>query len=248
LAGAPADGDIMTLGRAISERLPKKWRAAAWRWRHGGRLSIGSGSYVHPRAQVIGRDQVWIGANTCISEDCWLNVNDRQPGTIGIRIGSNCFIGRQNFFSSGSSIRIADYCLTTLGCRFICASHVVDDPRVPCLSSGTTHTDSISVGANCFFGAGATVLGNVSIGHGSVIGANALVVEDLAPFSMVVGSPARVVKRYSYARQAWLAPGELGSSDLDANPSDEVYLEALHASHPRVAIPWLAAGTDFGSL
>jgi acetyltransferase-like isoleucine patch superfamily enzyme len=229
--------------------MPRRWWLfAARQLRRGGKLAIGSGSFVHPRAQIIGRANVVIGANTCISEDCWLNVNHREHGSVGIAIGSNCFIGRHNFFSSGRSIRMADYCLTTIGCRFICASHIADNPRLPYISSGTTRDDSISIGANCFFGAAATVLGNVTIGHGSVIGANALVTSDVPPFSVVVGSPARVIKRYSYARNAWLDCRSTQAGDLDANPPEHLYLEALRAAEPAVRLPWLAAGNDFGSL
>lgn len=43
-------------------------------------------------------------------------------------------------------------------------------------------------------GCGACVLGHVVVGRGSVIGANAVVLDDVPPYSVVVGAPARVVK------------------------------------------------------
>jgi serine O-acetyltransferase len=42
-------------------------------------------------------------------------------------------------------------------------------------------------------GAGATVLGNITVGEGAKIGAGSIVLEDVAPFSTVVGNPARRV-------------------------------------------------------
>ena len=44
-------------------------------------------------------------------------------------------------------------------------------------------------------GCGACILGDVRVGHDSVIGANAVVIEDVPPYSLAVGVPARVVKR-----------------------------------------------------
>ncbi len=44
-------------------------------------------------------------------------------------------------------------------------------------------------------GCGVCVLGNVRIGHDCVIGANAVVLQDAPPWSVVAGIPARVVKR-----------------------------------------------------
>ncbi len=47
-----------------------------------------------------------------------------------------------------------------------------------------------TIGDNVMIGAGAKVLGSVTIGEGSVIGANAVVVHDAPPNSLLVGVPA----------------------------------------------------------
>lgn len=46
----------------------------------------------------------------------------------------------------------------------------------------------------CYIGAGARILGPIRVGAGSVVGANAVVIEDVPPCSVVVGVPARVVR------------------------------------------------------
>lgn len=43
-------------------------------------------------------------------------------------------------------------------------------------------------------GVGVAILGNVTVGRGSVIGANAVVTKDVAPRSVAVGIPAKVIK------------------------------------------------------
>ena len=47
------------------------------------------------------------------------------------------------------------------------------------------------IGRNVHIGTGAKVIGPVTVGAGASIGANAVVVDDIAPDSTVVGSPAR---------------------------------------------------------
>ncbi|MES3023183.1 MAG: DapH/DapD/GlmU-related protein [Pseudomonadota bacterium] len=212
------------------------------------RLALGAGSYLGRGVQILGRAHVRIGSNSVIGAGSWLNVNHRGAGAMSIVVGDNCFIGRDNFFSSGRQIVIGDYCLTTVGCRFICSTHVADNPRLPVLATGTTAGDAIAVGANCFFGAGATVMGAVSIGHGSVVGAGSLVLADIAPFSIAVGNPARVIKRFSFSRDAWLAADAVGEADLAANPSEEQYLAMLRAAAPQLPMPWIAAGAEMGSF
>lgn len=51
-----------------------------------------------------------------------------------------------------------------------------------------------SIGDDVVIGAGAKVLGPIEIGKGAKIGANAVVLKDVAPYTTVVGIPAREVK------------------------------------------------------
>lgn len=217
-------------------------------FRSKGTLKIGRRSYVHPTVQILGLSNVSIGDNTCIGEHSWLNVNHRNDKQTAIDIGSNCFVGRGNFFSSGNKISIGDYCLTTIGCKFICSTHFIDNPLLPYITTGTTSDESIRVGPNCFFGSGSTVLGNITIGHGSVIGANAVVLKDVPAFSIVVGNPAKIVRRYSFSKQLWCKSTSITEEDICENPDEQTYLEILRREHPTVAMPWIAAGANLGNL
>jgi acetyltransferase-like isoleucine patch superfamily enzyme len=210
--------------------------------------SKGSDVYLHPSVQMLGAQNVAIGNNSCISEQTWLNVNHRNQGEIAIKIGDNCFIGRRNFFSSGKEIEIGHYVLTTIDCKFVCSSHITDNPLVPYITSGTTSDETIRVGANCFFGTNSMVLGNVSVGHGSVIGANSLVTRDIPPFSMVIGNPAKVLRRYSFTKKEWIDSDNLTDEDLRENPNEDIYLNMLRRTRPKISMPIIAAGSDLGNL
>ncbi len=64
---------------------------------------------------------------------------------------------------------------------------------------GGTNLDKVkrhpTIECNVVIGAGAKVLGNILIGRGSRIGANSVVIENVPPFSTVVGIPGRVIPR-----------------------------------------------------
>ena len=49
----------------------------------------------------------------------------------------------------------------------------------------------------CHIHTAATVINRIEIGHGAVIGAGAVVVKNIAPHSMAVGVPARVIKTWA---------------------------------------------------
>jgi maltose O-acetyltransferase len=52
----------------------------------------------------------------------------------------------------------------------------------------------ITIGDNVWLGGGVIVLPGVTIGADAVVGAGAVVTKDLAPGSVAVGNPARVIR------------------------------------------------------
>lgn len=52
----------------------------------------------------------------------------------------------------------------------------------------------ITIGNDVFIGANVTVLDGVTISDGAIIGAGAVVVNDIPPYAIAVGVPARIVK------------------------------------------------------
>ncbi len=60
------------------------------------------------------------------------------------------------------------------------------------LKEGVITGPTICAGVS--IGTGAKVLGPITIGKGAIVGANAVVVDDVAPNTIVVGVPARVVR------------------------------------------------------
>lgn len=73
-------------------------------------------------------------------------------------------------------------------------NHIFSDPNIPFKEQGVT-TKGIVIEDDCCLGTGVRVLDGVTIGKGSVIGAGSVVTKDIAPYSVAVGVPARVIKK-----------------------------------------------------
>jgi acetyltransferase-like isoleucine patch superfamily enzyme len=209
---------------------------------------IGRRTYIDKTVHITGWKYISIGDYSVVSEHTWINVNQRFPNHRHIIIGSNCYIGRRNIFSSGNQIIIGDYFMSGVECKLLGADHIFDDPCRPYISTGVTSDKSIKIGTNVWLGAGVIVIGNITIGSGSVIGAGTLINKDVPPFSLVIGNPGRIIKRYSFTEKKWLPIGEF-SSDLELNlPDEKVFCEKLRRIYHRVDIPLQAASKRRGDL
>lgn len=62
----------------------------------------------------------------------------------------------------------------------------------------------VIIGDNVWLGESVCVLPGVTIGEGSIIGALSVVTKTIPPFSIAVGSPARVVKQYDFKTNKWV--------------------------------------------
>lgn len=60
---------------------------------------------------------------------------------------------------------------------------------------GANLAGCVEVGRYSMIGTGAVVLPRVKIGESSIVGAGAVVIEDVAPYMVVAGNPARVIRK-----------------------------------------------------
>lgn len=65
-------------------------------------------------------------------------------------------------------------------------------------------TDQIIIENNVWIGANCTILAGVHIGEHVVVGAGSVVTKDIPPCCVVVGNPARIVKKFDFKDEKWI--------------------------------------------
>lgn len=109
----------------------------------------------------------------------------------------DCMI-RHHFCLINSTGRfiVKDYSVIAPFCTVITGNHV-RTVAVSCLVSSVCHVNDkeadIIVEEDVWIGAHCTLLAGAHIGRGAIVGACSLVNKDVKPYSVVVGSPARVI-------------------------------------------------------
>jgi acetyltransferase-like isoleucine patch superfamily enzyme len=106
-----------------------------------------------------------------------------------------------------SDIEVGDYCLISWSVVLMDSYRVPQSPAArrrqleavgessPRQLNAPAEARPIRIGNNVWIGFESCVLPGVSIGEGSVVGARSVVTEDIPPFSVAVGNPARVIRK-----------------------------------------------------
>jgi len=157
----------------------------------GENVYLDNGVYLHACPQGI-----HIGDNVFVMHHTELHVyNFRDLPQSGIWIGDHCFIGEFTIVRGQGGVQLGDSVLVAPGAKILAVNHLFGDVTQPVMAQGIEGR-GIVIEDGAWIGGGAVVLDGVRVGQGAVVGAGAVVTGDVPPFSVAVGSPARVVKRY----------------------------------------------------
>lgn len=111
---------------------------------------------------------------------------------VNIRFGEGCFVNFNCVFLDTAEITIGRGTLFGPACQIITVEHPVND--VVMRRKEWERARPITIGDDCWFGAGAMVMPGVTVGDRCVIAAGSVVTRDVPSDSLVVGTPG-VVKR-----------------------------------------------------
>ena len=127
-----------------------------------------------------------------------------------LSIGRGTRIGELAHIICSHSVTIGEDVLFANRLFISDCSHSFRDINVPVLHQGLDRLPAVSIGDGSWAGENVCIIG-CSIGRHCVIGANSVVMRDVPDYSVVVGAPARVVRRFCPDSQEWRATNADGT-------------------------------------
>jgi acetyltransferase-like isoleucine patch superfamily enzyme len=112
-----------------------------------------------------------------------------------VSIGDRCLIGKGSGIVGHFSITIGNDVWTGHHVYITDQNHGYEDVAIP-ISKQSQPERAVIVGDGSWLGHGSIILPGVTIGEHVVIGANSVVTKNIPSFSVAVGSPARVIRKY----------------------------------------------------
>ena len=164
--------------------------------------SVGSDTLFCPPIITKGRRFIHIGNNCLIGRYTEINAHEYYAGekyTPSIIIGDHCNIGAYNHITCCNKIYIGNGVLTGKNVLISDNNHgtftksdLLLNPEERRLST----KGSIIIGDRVWIGDNvAIVSGGIIIGEGSILAAHSVITNSVPPYSLVAGSPARIVKQ-----------------------------------------------------
>jgi acetyltransferase-like isoleucine patch superfamily enzyme len=120
-----------------------------------------------------------------------------------ISVGDETQIGPYNAFAAINGIRIGAHVLFGPYVMITDHSHDYEDINTPIMYQSVNSRGPVVIEDDCWLGFGCHILPGVTVGKHCVVGANSVVTKDIEPFSVVVGSPAEIIKQYDHRTRKW---------------------------------------------
>lgn len=158
---------------------------------------------------VRGRKFIELGINLTTGVGCRLEAFSSN-GKKTLFFGNNVQINDYVHISAMKKVRIGDNVLLAGKIYISDNSHgsykgTLDDsdPDIQPIKR-SYRSEEVEIEDNVWIGESVTILPGVTIGKGAIIGANSVVSKDIPPYTIAVGLPARVIKKYDVIQKKWI--------------------------------------------
>lgn len=157
-----------------------------------------------PIIEVGKGDTIVLGNNLCMNNGLLANqIGFNSPCVLrtdggSIFIGENVGMSQTTLIATGADITIGNYVLMGGGVKIYTTDfHSLDYQKRRDVKADLMDRKCalVSIGDDCFIGAGVMILKGVSIGKRSVIGAGSVVTKDIPDDSVAAGNPCRVISQ-----------------------------------------------------
>jgi len=166
-------------------------------------FSIGSGSILKYPFRLDGAVNISIGFGTFFQKGLWLYSVGIDCLPAKLEIGNRCVFGYNNHITCVRAVYIGDKVLTANNVFISDNIHSFSDVNTPIIDQAVAFKANVSIGDGSWLGENVCIIG-ASVGKNCVIGANSVVTKDIPDYSVAVGAPAKVIKKYDKNSGKWL--------------------------------------------
>lgn len=165
--------------------------------RHSRHLSVGKNFVAESGCEIscLSSGGMVFGDNVTVGSFAIIRPTNNYGGPVGegLKVGDNSNIGPFSYIGCSGLIEIGNNVMISPRVSIYAENHNFGDTGVPMKSQGVSR-HRVKIEDDCWIASNSVILAGVTVGTGSVIAAGSVVTKDVAPFSVVAGNPARVIR------------------------------------------------------
>lgn len=157
--------------------------------------------------EIVGKHNISVGKNTWIGPNSELLVYDshfQQKLNSNLSFGDNVRIQCRIRITCAGNIIIGNDVLFGPDVFVTDHNHGMDATFNGGYSPQNIIIDDVKIEDGCWIGQRCCIMPGVNIGAHSIIGTNSVVTKSIPPYSIAVGSPAKVVKTWDFEKSKWV--------------------------------------------
>ena len=172
-----------------------------------GFKEFGKRSIIKHPYRIWNKNRIEIGSNVFIAENSFFAVSvavGSQKFNPKVKIGNNVRIGGNLFLTAIDSVIIEDNVIISDRVFIADHDHGYEDIKIPIINQPLEKKGKVLIKSGSFIGVNAVIMPGVTLGKNSVVGASSVVVKSVPDYSVAVGIPARVIKKYDFKKKQWI--------------------------------------------
>lgn len=171
---------------------------------HRGFGKLGRKSQIRKKAYFQHKELIFIGNNTTILSGSRMQVYKHLVNDpVKIVLGDECYIGFNFSALAGADIIIGNHVLIASNVLISSENHSINPESDIYYMDQELISKPVIIDDGCWIGEKVIILPGVHIGKKSVIGAGSVVTKDVPEYSIAVGNPAKIIKRYNFKKHRW---------------------------------------------
>jgi acetyltransferase-like isoleucine patch superfamily enzyme len=165
----------------------------------GGFAQFGQRSVLELPVRIVGQGRIAIGSDVYVGFGSCLQALSDGFGAPVLTIGDGTCIAGTCVISAANSVQLGERVLLARNVYIADHMHAFEDHLRPILDQGIDRVSPVVIEAGAWLAQNVVIGPGVTVGRGAVVGANSVVLCDVPDYTVAVGAPARIVRRFARA-------------------------------------------------
>lgn len=166
---------------------------------------IGQRSVVYTPLRLINPHNVFIGENVHLYKQARIETIEKWGNATfspKLVIGNRVSVEQRLHLPCAGNLVIGDDTVISADVMITDINHSYEEININVMSQPLEVSETV-IGKYCFIGMGARIMAGTKLGNNCIVGSNSVVIGKFPDYTVLAGSPARIIKRYDFKINRW---------------------------------------------